>query len=156
MNTKMHPGVYVPPPFIYIAFFLSSVLLQEILPINSNALHGLPAGIFGLLCILLYLIFFLAALQRFIASRNTLVTIKPANVLETRGIYSYSRNPMYVSLVLLYIGLAVFLGNWWTYILLPVLILVIQTYVIKKEEEYLQRAFEEEYKVYKQKVRRWI
>jgi protein-S-isoprenylcysteine O-methyltransferase Ste14 len=63
---------------------------------------------------------------------------------------------MYVSLVCLYSGLAVFLGNWWTLILLPFLIIVVQLYVINKEEQYLQQAFGNSYTEYKRRVRRWI
>ena len=63
---------------------------------------------------------------------------------------------MYLGLLLLYFGLGVFKGNWWTFILAPFLVLIIQIYVIKKEEKYLQNAFGEEYNRYREKVPRWI
>jgi len=63
---------------------------------------------------------------------------------------------MYLSLVFLYSGLGIFIGNWWTLILLPVLIGVVQLYVINKEEQYLQDAFGQEYQSYKNTVRRWL
>jgi len=156
MNTKKHPGVYIPPPLIYVAFFLLSFLMQNRLPLNKAPLHLTVAKIAGVVLIVLYLLFFIAALRRFILSKNTLVTIKPAHSLETSGIYSFTRNPMYVSLLCLYCGLAVFLGNWWTLILLPFLITVVQLYVINKEEQYLQQAFGNSYTEYKRRVRRWI
>jgi len=156
MNAKKHPGVYIPPPLIYVAFFLLSFLMQSRFPLNNAPLHLSVAKIVGVVMIVLYLLFFIAALRRFILSKNTLVTIKPAHSLETSGIYSFTRNPMYVSLICLYSGLAVFLGNWWTLILLPFLITVVQLYVINKEEQYLQQAFGNSYKEYKRRVRRWI
>jgi protein-S-isoprenylcysteine O-methyltransferase Ste14 len=156
MNTKKHPGVYIPPPLIYVAFFLLSRFVQKLFPLHNDALHSTVTKIIGVLMILLYLLFFIMALRRFILSKNTLVTIKPAHSLETSGIYSFTRNPMYVSLVCLYSGLAVFLGNWWTLILLPFLIIVVQLYVINKEEQYLQQAFGNSYTEYKRRVRRWI
>jgi protein-S-isoprenylcysteine O-methyltransferase Ste14 len=156
MNTKKHPAVYVPPPLIYAVFFLLSFLMQKIIPMDNVALHQTIAKVIGALLVLMYLLFFISALKRFIVSKNTLVTIKPAHSLETSGIYSFSRNPMYLSLVCLYSGLAIFFGNWWTLIFIPALVAVVQLYVIKKEEQYLQHAFGSVYDEYKRKVRRWI
>jgi protein-S-isoprenylcysteine O-methyltransferase Ste14 len=101
-------------------------------------------------------LFILPALIKFAQSKNTLVTIKPANSLQTRGIYSVTRNPMYMGLLILYCGIAMFEGNWWTIIFIPVIIIIVQAYVIRGEENYLQRAFGEEYFAYRKKVRRWI
>ncbi len=44
---------------------------------------------------------------------------------------------MYVGLVFIYIGIICLVGNWWNIILFPILLRIIQQYVIKKEEEYL-------------------
>ena len=89
-------------------------------------------------------------------TKNTPVIIKSASSLQTTGIYSVSRNPMYLSLLLIYTGLAFLIGNWWNIILLPLLFLVVQEYVIKREEKYLERRFGQEYLNYKLKVRRWL
>ncbi|HWI93322.1 MAG TPA: isoprenylcysteine carboxylmethyltransferase family protein [Flavisolibacter sp.] len=156
MNTKNHPGIYIPPPLIYVAFFLLSLLIQKLWPLNNELLRVTTAKTIGALMIVLYLLFFIAAIRRFILSKNTLVTIKRAHSLETSGIYAFTRNPMYLSLVCLYAGLAILFGNWWTFIFLPLLIMVVQLYVIKKEEQYLQQAFGSSYYEYKKKVRRWI
>jgi protein-S-isoprenylcysteine O-methyltransferase Ste14 len=156
MSTKKHPGVYIPPPLIYAAFFMLSFFVQKLLPLNNVALHFTAVKAIGALLIVLYLLLFISALRRFILSKNTLVTIKPAHSLETSGIYSFTRNPMYLSLICLYSGLAVFFGNWWTLIFLPLLVMVVQWYVIRREEQYLQQAFGSFYNDYKSKVRRWI
>lgn len=156
MNTKNNPGIYIPPPLIYVAFFLSSRVLQNLRPLDQKIFNSTTTKIIGGIFILMYLLFFIAALKRFILSKNTLVTIKPANSLETSGIYSFTRNPMYLSLLFLYSGLAIFFGNWWTFVLIPLLIAVIQLYVIKREETYLRHAFGERYEAYTKRVRRWI
>ncbi|HEY6955601.1 MAG TPA: isoprenylcysteine carboxylmethyltransferase family protein [Flavisolibacter sp.] len=156
MNTRKHPGVYVPPPLIYLAFFVLSFLSQRLYPLDDRALHESIAKAFGSLLLLIYLLLFISALRRFLLTKNTLVTIRPAHSLETSGIYSFTRNPMYLSLVFLYSGLGILIGNWWTLILLPVLIGVVQLYVINKEEQYLQDAFGMEYQSYKNAVRRWL
>ena len=63
---------------------------------------------------------------------------------------------MYLGLVLLYTGIALFAGNTWTFILLPVVITIVQEYVIKREEKYLAVAFPTQYPGYCKKVRRWV
>lgn len=154
MSVKDHPGVYIPPPLIYAGTFFLSIALQKLMPINSSGLSG--NRIAGWVCIACYLFIFLPAVNRFIRSKNTLVTIKPASSLETSGIYSFTRNPMYLSLMFLYCGIAFFKGNSWTFLLIPILILAVQYYVISREEKYLLRTFGKEYDRYRRKVRRWI
>jgi protein-S-isoprenylcysteine O-methyltransferase Ste14 len=156
MKTKNHPGVYIPPPLIYVGFFFFAVLLQKLFPFDNKWLKTGAASIAGWILIALNFLLTFPAISRFIVSKNTLVTIKPANSLQTTGIYSFTRNPMYLGLLLLYCGLAILIGNWWTIILVPLLTLVVQAYIIKKEEHYLQKAFGEEYTAYKKSVSRWI
>ena len=82
--------------------------------------------------------------------------IKPATSLQTTGIYSITRNPMYVGLLFVYIGLTFLIGNLWNFIFFPLLVIFIQEYIIKREEKYLQHEFGQEYEMYKQRVRRWL
>jgi len=155
-NTKDSPGVYVPPPLVYIGMFLISLLLQKLLPIDKSFFRTTIAAIIGVVCIVIGLCFNVPALRQFAKTKNTLITIKPANSLQTTGIYSITRNPMYLSLLLVYMGLALLIGNWWTLLLLPILIVVITHFIIKLEERYLERAFGKTYLDYKAQVRRWI
>lgn len=156
MASKNHPGVYVPPPLIYAAFFFLSLLPEKFFPMGRRGLNSNYAQAAGWVLIALTILIIALALGKFALTKNTLATVKPARSLQTTGIYAFTRNPMYLGLVLLYTGLAIFIGNWWTLILLPLLIVVIQQYVIKKEEVYLKTAFGEGYNTYTRKVRRWI
>jgi protein-S-isoprenylcysteine O-methyltransferase Ste14 len=63
---------------------------------------------------------------------------------------------MYQGLVFVYIGLTCIAGNWWNLILLPLLLFVVQQYVIRREESYLTREFGSIYSEYKARVRRWL
>jgi protein-S-isoprenylcysteine O-methyltransferase Ste14 len=63
---------------------------------------------------------------------------------------------MYLSLLLLYAGISIFLNFWWPIVLAPALIVAMDRMVIVKEEAYLMRRFEEEYRRYRERVRRWI
>ncbi len=151
-----NPGVLIPPPLIYTVIFLISIFVQNLVPITENYLKAFSTFAAGLVLIALSLIFVIPAVVKFIRTKNTLVTIKPAESLQTSGVYSFTRNPMYLGLLLLYLGLALTNGNWWTLILIPVLIFVVNIYIIKNEEKYLERAFGQNFLDYKKKVRRWI
>ena len=156
MKQRDHAGVYFPPPFIYAGFFFLSLWIQKYVPLDTSWKHSLQAKLIGWALILISLLFNFSALRKFFVTKNTLNPHKPARSLATGGIYSYSRNPMYFGLLILYSGLAVLLGNWWTFTLIPLLILLVQLSVIRKEEVYLASAFGKQYDDYRKRVRRWI
>lgn len=156
-STKDSPGVFIPPPLFYAVFFLLSFLLQGYFTIRGAFFfHTHWANIIGTLFYFTGVAFIFPAAFEFVKSKNTVITAKPASTLQTTGIYSYSRNPMYVGLILIYLGLTFQFGNWWTLILLPLLIVFITYVVIHPEERYLERAFGTDYTEYKKRVRRWI
>jgi protein-S-isoprenylcysteine O-methyltransferase Ste14 len=154
---KDSPGVFIPPPLLYAFIFLLSFILQGSFTIKrAFVFHSRIANILGLIIIFTGLIFAIPALRQFFKSKNSIIPIKPASSLQTSGIYSISRNPMYVSLLFIYLGMALIFGNWWTVFLIPVLIGLIHYFIILPEERYLMRAFGNEYVLYKKTVRRWI
>ncbi len=63
---------------------------------------------------------------------------------------------MYLGMAFLYAGLAILFDSSLALLLLPLVLLVIQTQVIAREEAYLERAFGDEFRSYKQRVRRWL
>lgn len=150
------PGVYLPPPLIYIVVFLAAGFIQKGVPINDSFFHTKSAKGIGAIWLVMALSFLAASLVKFFKTKNTVILIKPASSLQTTGIYSISRNPMYVGLAFLYLAISCFIGNWWNVILLPLLILIVQGYVIRREEKYLERAFGETFLDYKSRVRRWL
>ncbi|AHF16713.1 methyltransferase family protein [Niabella soli] len=150
------PGVYIPPPLLYVLIFIAAVFLQKKFNIDDAMLHTKPAGLAGVLLFIAALFFLASSLTTFFKTKNTVVLIKAATSLQTTGIYGISRNPMYVGLLFVYLGLVCFIGNWWHLILVPLLIFIIQAYVIKREEKYLERAFGNQFLAYKKRVRRWL
>jgi protein-S-isoprenylcysteine O-methyltransferase Ste14 len=157
MKTKSdHPGVYFPPPFIYVAAFLLSIFMQKKLPFSNSLLESNFAVALGVLFAITGLNLILPAVIKFSKTKNTLIPNKSANSLQTAGIYSISRNPMYLGLLVLYIGIGCFKGNVWSFILIPMVILLVTKFVIRNEEEYLSRAFGIDYIEYQKKVKRWI
>src|SRR5271154_1571395 len=101
-SKKDSPGVYIPPPLFYILTFIAAILLQKEIPINDSVFHLQFIKLSGVLFLAIALVFSIASLRKFFLSKNTLILIKPASSLQTNGIYNISRNPMYVSLALMY------------------------------------------------------
>ena len=157
MKTKIdNPGVHVPPPLLYVLIFFISIYIQKAAPLSALFFDTNLASVLGVLFSMTGVFITLPALVKFFKTKNTLITFKSANSLQTTGIYSITRNPMYLGLLTIYIGIAFFEGNWWTIMLIPFVILMITYLVILKEERYLERAFGDSYVDYKQRVRRWV
>ncbi len=148
----------VPPPFIYAAGFLIGWLLHRWhrLPIasGSNGVHLL--AVLGWVLVALWAVVAFAALFQFLRAGTTVIPGRPARALVTAGIYRLTRNPMYLSLTLLYAGLSLLLDSWWPPIFLPVAVAIIDRVVIANEERYLAAAFPDAYADFRRRVRRWI
>jgi protein-S-isoprenylcysteine O-methyltransferase Ste14 len=151
-----HPGVKLPPPMIYAAVFTMAIPIQKRIPINDLLLKTPPAHFISFFSFILAIFFISRSLFQFSRTKNTVITVKAATSLQTTGIFQKTRNPMYVGLLMVYVGLTCLIGNWWNVIFIPLLLIIIQEYVIKREEQYLSRAFGEDFIQYKQNVRRWI
>lgn len=84
--------------------------------------------------------------------------MKPQNTsdLVKTGLYHYSRNPMYVGLLVILTGYAIYLGSITPFLLLPLFYWVITTQQIIPEEKILEEKFGQEYLDYKKSVKRWL
>ena len=82
--------------------------------------------------------------------------LEKVSSLVTSGVYQYSRNPMYVGLVLILLGWAFYLSHFLAFVLLPIFILYITRFQIQPEERMMAQKFGKTYQDYLNKVRRWI
>ncbi len=149
-----HAGVWVPPPLIYVGMFGCGVLLQVVAPLTF--LPRLPARVAAVLFLGGYALLFGWSYLLFRRTGTSIVPVKPSMALVVRGPYRLTRNPMYLSLVCLYLAAALWFDVVWALILGPLLVLVVQHLVISKEERYLEQTFGEVYRQYRARVRRWI
>ena len=153
-NDQDNPGIRVPPPLIYLLALLLGLLLNRRLhvPFLSRRVArvlGWPLVGGGI------------ALAAWFArtihgADTTLRTDKPVSSLVQEGPFRYSRNPGYLSLTMIYVGIAILRNALWAILLLPLALYVIQREVIEREERYLERTFGEEYLAYTRRVRRWV
>lgn len=153
------PGVNVPPPLFLVAGFVVGWLLEryvlDLLPPLSDGTQtvvtaaGVFLGAFGLTTALLGMMAFRRAQTAIFPNRD-------ASRLVMSGPYRRTRNPMYTGLSLAYTGLSLMLSVGWALVTLPLALLALYRFVIVREERYLAQAFGNEYRQYKQKVRRWL
>ena len=155
-----HAGVRFPPPFIYLGGLVIGWLLHRTWPWPVTRAAGSSGArvrvVFALVLAVAYLVLFLGALSAFRRAHTTLIPNRPATAFVTNGPYRWTRNPMYVSLALLYLAFALWLNSWWAVVMLVPVLVVIQTAVIAREERYLGAAFPGEYQSYCARTRRWL
>ena len=140
----------VPVPEAYIAGIIAGIILQLIYPLSINwqqwigfLLGGLAIGSGALL----------AGWAVMTAADLDIET--PAGILTT-GPYAFSRNPMYVGWTLINLGIALVANNLWILLSLPVVIFYTHKFVILKEEQFLEEQFGDQYRLYKNAVRRYV
>lgn len=146
----------IPPPAQFALTFLVGVGLDRLMPwrpawMTTQMAHwaGFALAVAG--CSLAA-----AAAGRFVLRRTTLhPTGEPAHLVVT-GAHAWSRNPMYLSLTVIYVGFALALGRAWPLILVLIPWASMNWGVIPFEEARLRRTFGEDYAGYCRRVRRWI
>ena len=87
---------------------------------------------------------------------GSIPTSKPTEVIVLRGPYRFSRNPIYVAMLLLQVGIGIWADSLWFLALAAIFAALLWWGVISREEKYLARKFGAEYGSYRSRVRRWI
>ncbi len=144
----------LPPPLYFGLAFGAGMLLQHAFPLP---LADFPArwllGVFifatGIVCGPALAAFFLAR-------RTTLNPFASPTLLFDRGIYRLSRNPMYLGVILIYLGGCLLTGSLWPILLLVIPFGILQQIVIPYEEASMRRTFGLAYDAYCARVRRWL
>lgn len=147
-------GIRVPPPLYYVAGFLAGVALELALPTAWP-----PAGVRVIVTVLAvgtWLALDGAAMLNFRRAGTSMVPMNPTTALVTSGPYRLTRNPMYLGMACLYVAFAFAFGVIWALALLPAVLVIVDRFVIGREEPYLERRFGQAYRDYKARVRRWL
>ena len=148
------PGVIAPPPLIYLGGLAMGVVLHWLKPLPFVPENlALPLGV---AFILISIALVVTAVRAFIKAKTNIDVRKPTTSIMSTGPYHYTRNPIYLSMALLTIGIGIWVNTIWILVALVPVLLVIQFGVIAREETYLTKKFGEEYLRYKASVRRWL
>jgi protein-S-isoprenylcysteine O-methyltransferase Ste14 len=148
------PGVIAPPPLIYAGALAVGLLLHRAFPVKF--LPRVVARVLGATLIGIAGVVVASAIREMRRADTPVNPTEPTRALVAGGPFSFTRNPLYLSLTLLYAGIASLVNALWAMLLLPVALFVINRGVIDREEQYLERKFGEQYVSYKKKVRRWL
>jgi len=162
------PGVIAPPPLIYLGFLLVGWGLAELgtRPEAVTAGFGWLAAGYGLemgvrrgvaLALIIGGLLLDGMAAGLFRRRGTAVEPwKPSTALVTGGVYRFSRNPIYLGFAITYLGFAVAMDSWIVLLLLLPCLVVVDRFVIQREERYLAAKFGADYEAYRTRVRRWL
>jgi protein-S-isoprenylcysteine O-methyltransferase Ste14 len=148
------PGVIALPPLIFLAGLAVGFGLEALLP--SASLAPALRWILGSVLVVAGLALMGSFLGAFDRAGTAVDVRKPTTAIVTTGPYRLTRNPAYVGMALVYIGIAVLSQALWVLLPLPVVLAIVDRGVIAREERYLERKFGSDYLNYKARVRRWI
>lgn len=149
------PAVPFPPPILFAIGLGIGALLQRFAPLPLIARGMVPEVIGVLLCVAGLGIMYTGILT-FRSFRTAVYPNRPAKLVVDSGIYAYTRNPMYLGMTLIYLGVVLVTGNWWMLMLLPTVLWLLRTQVIAREERHLRQKFPDAYAAYCARVRRWV
>ncbi len=151
---KRGPGLKFPPPLLVLAIIAGAWGIDQIkpLPVVDNGTLWLGgAAIIGIA-----LLIALIALAHFIEAKTKVEPWHPTTTVIQKGLYRYSRNPIYLSFCIATVGAGLALNSWWVIVSVSIVKPLLEHLVISKEEIYLEKKFGDLYLEYKSRVRRWI
>jgi protein-S-isoprenylcysteine O-methyltransferase Ste14 len=144
----------IPPPLLVLILvvsnYFSSKKIDLILFPNQE--------ITSIIIFLIGMLILINPIFKFIKSKTTIdpIKFKKVNKLITSGIYRYSRNPMYLGLLMLVTSTSIFYLNIFSITTPFFFYYWVNRFQIKREEIFLTKKFGKEYLLYKTKTRRWI
>jgi protein-S-isoprenylcysteine O-methyltransferase Ste14 len=150
-------GVIARPPLLFLGALLLGLASDHLVPWPFAVPAGdWGPGIIAVALIVIGLTLGITGIRNFSRSATPVPTNQPTRALVTKGIHSWTRNPIYLGIFLIYGGIAVAARSPWALILTLPLALTIDYGVVAREEAYLERRFGDAYRDYKARVRRWL
>lgn len=153
MSTADHgPGVRVPPPVLVGLLLALAWGLHRLVPVPI----GPPLPDFGMLVLFGALALIGWAVLVLVRAGNDPRPDRPDAAMVQAGPYRFSRNPIYLGLLVAMAGFALRWGDLWGWLALPLGHLLLDRLVVAKEEAYLATRFGAAYDTYRRRVRRWL
>lgn len=158
MTEKDGASVRFPPPLLPLFTILAGIGLERLRPLATDFELPVPARywIGGLLVAVAVLLLGLWPVVMFRRSGQSELPWRPTPLVLEHGPYRFTRNPMYLAMLVVCVGVAVILSNYWILVLIPLCAWSLYRFAIAPEEAYLERKFGEPYRDYKRRVRRWL
>jgi protein-S-isoprenylcysteine O-methyltransferase Ste14 len=154
-DTTDTANVIFRPPIAWAVAVLAGLALNWFMPLPFVP-AAVPAGWLGAMAFALALALFAWAIATITQAGSNVPTNLPSTTIVDTGPYRFTRNPIYLGMVLGLIGLAIGLDSLWLLLTLVPFAVVIRYGVIAREEAYLERKFGDVYRRYRARVRRWL
>tara|TARA_B100000900_G_scaffold414179_1_gene440116 strand:+ start:1569 stop:2012 length:444 start_codon:yes stop_codon:yes gene_type:complete len=144
----------IPPPIIALFLVVSNFFLSK--KIHLIQLPNQTLVSFLILFIGIFIL--IIPISKFVKSKTTIdpIKFKKVNKLVTSGIYKYSRNPMYLGLLMVIISTSIFYLNIFSITTPFIFYFWMNRFQIKREEIFLAEKFGQKFISYKSKTRKWI
>lgn len=144
----------VPAPILFVVVAGAATLLGRLWPLAMPDSEGLFYG--GWALIDAGTVFLLWTAWLMFWRKTTLNPYGKPQRLLSEGPFRVSRNPLYIGMLIMYVGGGLLWGNVWFFLLMPLLVAWLQFGIIRHEEQLLRKHFGEDYIEYCRKVRRWL
>lgn len=142
------------PPLILAAILAIGLLLDFLWPAAfAPSVYAFPVGLSLIFAAIALAVLAVLAMARAQTSPDIR---KPTKKIVTSGVFAWTRNPIYLSMVLISLGVAFSVNSLWLLALTAPLAAILQKGVIEAEESYLEQKFGQTYLRYKASVRRWL
>ena len=149
-----NPGVVARPPLLYGAALVSVLVCRWLWP---TPIFGQGAAVWpGLALVALGVGFAIWGRRTMQAGGTNIDPTLPTTAIVTSGPFRFSRNPLYLALTLLYLGLTLAFNTWWGVVVLVPLLIIMHRGVVLREERYLEKKFGQSYRQYRSTVRRYF
>jgi protein-S-isoprenylcysteine O-methyltransferase Ste14 len=150
-------GVVARPPFLFLGALVLGLVWDRLLPLpfpvpGTDLVHRIVGGAL----ILIGLALFAAGIRNFSRAGTPVQGYKPTRALVTTGIYRWTRNPIYLGMFLVYGGIGLAAQSLWILLITVPLAITLRYGVVAREEAYLERRFGDDYRSYRDRVRRWL
>ena len=142
------------PPVWLVLTLMAEYALHRWLPLTE--LLAAPWKYSGVVLMLLGIAMAATAANLFKRADTPVIPFERSTALVTTGWFRFTRNPMYLGMVLLLIGVAITLGSLGAWLPIPVFVAIIRLNFIRGEERFLSEIFGDPYRQYQQRVRRWL
>ncbi|HVA55471.1 MAG TPA: isoprenylcysteine carboxylmethyltransferase family protein [Gammaproteobacteria bacterium] len=150
-------SIRFPPPFYYLIGLAVGWGIHWLYPIKlSKPERLLIIYALGIIWILLGSLLAGWALLTFRQAGTSPNPTRATIALALQGPYTLSRNPMYLGVAMVCVGISLLSNMLWPLLSVPVVMVIMDRIVIREEERYLEAKFGDEYRQYKKRVRRWI
>ena len=157
-NTSLDRPNTIPwPPIIVVCTIAIGIILDGIYDLGSpfGVIGELLFGL-GIMVIVIAILIDISAMRTMRTAKTTIMPHRGSDHLVTKGVFSFSRNPIYLANAMLIFGLGLVFANYWLCLLMPLAAFATQKLAIEREEKHLETRFGGSFRSYKKKVNRWI